>query len=256
MKICEIKRVKRQNEIHKTIYFSHPACREARAGQFVMVWIPGLDEIPMSLSEVGSEQAITVEKVGEATRALHEMVEGDKIGIRGPYGNGFTMVGKKALFVGGGTGIAPMLPLIKRYGGEKYVVLGAQKKDFLLFVEEIERMAHLYISTDDGSAGYKGFATDLAKSIMEEEEFDIVYTCGPEPMMKKMLDMCLKKGVPMQASLERYMKCGVGICDSCSINGYHVCKDGPVFDSITLARLEDFGKWKRNEAGVKVSLSQ
>jgi dihydroorotate dehydrogenase electron transfer subunit len=227
---------------------------KATAGQFVMIWIPGIDEIPMSLSYIGKETAITVEKVGEATEALHQMKEGDKVGIRGPYGKGFEIVGSKALFVAGGTGIAPLLPLIKKYEGEKHVVLGARTKELLLFIDELEEISSLHISTDDGSLGFKGFASDLAGEIMEKEEFDIVYTCGPEIMMKKVLDLCLEKSVQMQASLERYMKCGVGICDSCAIDGYHVCKDGPVFDSNILAKIKDFGKWKRNEAGRKVEI--
>lgn len=227
---------------------------DAEPGQFIMVWIPGIDEVPMSLSYIGEKIAITVEKVGEATEAMHDMIEGDRIGVRGPYGNGFKIFGEKALFVAGGTGIAPLMPLIRKYEGEKLAVIGARTKDLLIFKDELEKITKLYISTDDGSHGYKGFATDLAEKIFEKEEFDIVYTCGPEIMMKKVLDLCLENGIKMQASLERYMKCGVGICDSCAINGYHVCKDGPVFDDSILAKIDDFGKWKRNEAGKKVRI--
>ena len=252
MQICEIKKIIEHNSIHKTFFFDREM--KATAGQFVMIWIPGIDEIPMSLSYIGKEIAITVEKVGEATEALHNMKEGDKVGIRGPYGKGFEIVGRKALFIAGGTGIAPLLPLIKKYEGEKHVVLGARTKELLLFSDELEEISSLHISTDDGSFGFKGFASDLAREIMEKEEFDIVYTCGPEIMMKKVLDLSMEKNVQMQASLERYMKCGVGICDSCAIDGYHVCKDGPVFDSSILAKIKDFGKWKRNEAGKRVEI--
>ncbi|RLF46794.1 MAG: dihydroorotate dehydrogenase electron transfer subunit [Thermoplasmata archaeon] len=252
MQICEIKKIIEHNSIHKTFFFDLEM--KATAGQFVMIWIPGIDEIPMSLSYIGKEIAITVEKVGEATEALHNMKEGDKVGIRGPYGKGFEIVGRKALFIAGGTGIAPLLPLIKKYEGEKHVVLGARTKELLLFSDELEEISSLHISTDDGSFGFKGFASDLAREIMEKEEFDIVYTCGPEIMMKKVLDLSMEKNVQMQASLERYMKCGVGICDSCAIDGYHVCKDGPVFDSSILAKIKDFGKWKRNEAGKRVEI--
>jgi len=252
MQICEIKKIIEHNSIHKTFFFDLKM--KATAGQFVMIWIPGIDEIPMSLSYIGKEIAITVEKVGEATEALHNMKEGDKVGIRGPYGKGFEIVGRKALFIAGGTGIAPLLPLIKKYEGEKHVVLGARTKELLLFSDELEEISSLHISTDDGSFGFKGFASDLAREIMEKEEFDIVYTCGPEIMMKKVLDLSMEKNVQMQASLERYMKCGVGICDSCAIDGYHVCKDGPVFDSSILAKIKDFGKWKRNEAGKRVEI--
>jgi len=252
MQVCTITRIVDETDVHKTFFFDVPM--KATPGQFVMVWIPGVDEVPMSLSYIGEETGITVERIGEATEALHKMKEGNKVGVRGPYGNGFKISGKKALFVAGGTGIAPLLPLIKTYGGEKYVVLGARTQKLLLFREELEAIAALHISTDDGSLGYGGFATELTARVMEKESFDMVYTCGPEIMMRKMLELCTEKGVPMQASLERYMKCGVGICDSCSINGYRVCKDGPVFDSNLLATMDEFGRWKRNEAGRKVRI--
>ena len=252
MHICRIKRIVEHSDIHKTFFLDIKM--DAMPGQFVMVWIPGIDEVPMSLSHIGEETAITVEKVGEATEAMHRMKEGDKLGVRGPYGRGFEIMGKKALFVAGGTGIAPLLPLIKIYEGEKHVVLGAKTSKLLLFADDIKKIANLHISTDDGSAGIEGFSTDVARMLMEKQEFDVVYVCGPEIMMKKMLDLCIEKGIEMQASLERYMKCGVGICDSCAIDGYHVCKDGPVFSSNVLIKIKDFGEWKRDEAGRKVRI--
>jgi len=252
--LYKIEKVIIHDSHHKTLFFSCEKCRLAEPGQFAMIWIPSIDEIPMSLSHIGEMQAITVKKVGEATHALYEMEEGDRIGIRGPYGKGFTEKGGKALFVAGGIGIAPLLPLIKKYKGEKHVILAARTKSMLLFENELAKIARLHIATDDGSHGFKGFATDLMKKLIDEQEFDIVYTCGPEIMMKKVFDICKKNGMDMQASLERYMKCGIGICDSCSINGYRVCKDGPVFDFATISKMPDFGKWKRNEAGKKITI--
>ncbi|MBC7128493.1 MAG: dihydroorotate dehydrogenase electron transfer subunit [Thermoplasmatales archaeon] len=254
MQICEIKEIVENSPYHKTFFFSCDKLKKALPGQFIMLWLPGIDEIPMSLSYIGSRQAITVERVGEATEKLHRMKEGDKVGIRGAYGNGFRAIGKKALFVAGGTGVAPLMPLIRKYKGEKHVILGARNKELLLFLDELEEIAEIYISTDDGSIGFKGFASDVAEKIMEEENFDVVYTCGPEIMMKKILDLCKKNKIRMQASLERYMKCGVGICDSCAIDGYHVCKDGPVFDDKILEKIKDFGKFKRNEAGKRIKI--
>lgn len=242
------------NEFHKTLFFSHEDFRKARPGQFIMVWIPGVDEIPMSLSHIGEKQAITFKKVGEATEALYNAGIGDKIGVRGPYGKGFIKKGKKALFVAGGIGIASILPLIKEYEGERHVILAARNKNNILFQKEIGEISQLYIATDDGSAGFKGFATDLMEILIEKNDYDIVYTCGPEKMMVKIYEMCKEHNIEMQASLERYMKCGIGICDSCSINGYRVCVDGPVFDIETLSKMPDFGRWKRNEAGKKIPI--
>ncbi|RLF46006.1 MAG: dihydroorotate dehydrogenase electron transfer subunit [Thermoplasmata archaeon] len=253
-RICSIVDIIENTTLHKTFYFSDEKCRNAKPGQFIMIWIPGVDEIPMSLSFIGEKQGVTVEKKGEGTKKLHEMNVGDKIGIRGPYGNAFSMHGKKFLFVAGGTGIAPLMPLIKMVK-EKVVILGARTSSLLLFEKELKEMnAKLYIATDDGSHGYHGFATDVFEKIIKEGKFDMVYTCGPEAMMKKVFDLCIKKNIPMQASLERYMKCGVGICDSCAIDGYHVCKDGPVFDINMLKKMDDFGKWKRDETGKKVEI--
>ena len=109
------------------------------------------------------------------------------------------------------------------------------------------------ISTDDGSKGYKGLASDLAKEEIAKEKFDQVLTCGPEIMMKKLYDIC--KNIPFQASLERYMKCGFGICGQCCIGeGLRVCKEGPVFDGKTLKKIQDFGIYTRDASGRKIKL--
>jgi dihydroorotate dehydrogenase electron transfer subunit len=110
------------------------------------------------------------------------------------------------------------------------------------------------VSTDDGSFGYHGFASDLAKKILEKERFDQIITCGPEKMMKKILELGLEYKIPVQASLERHMKCGIGICDSCAIDGWHVCKDGPVFDNKKLGKMKDFGRFKRDASGRRVRI--
>jgi len=107
------------------------------------------------------------------------------------------------------------------------------------------------VATDDGSRGHHGFVTDLLDDALQ---CDVVYTCGPEPMMKKVLDWSLQHDMAMQASLERYMKCGIGICDACAIDGHHVCRDGPVFSRGTLAAMEDFGRRKRAPSGRRVPL--
>ncbi len=256
MRVHAIEKVVENTPIHKTFYFNDRECRNAEPGQFIMVWIPGVDEMPMSLSVIGKQQAVTVEAKGEGTKKMHEMKEGDKIGIRGPYGKGFSLSGEKKLFVAGGTGIAPLMPLIEMSDGEKTVVLGARSSHLLLFEKELKSMdVELHISTDDGSRGHKGFVTDLLEEMADaDKKFDMAYVCGPEMMMRKVLDFCLGHDIPMEASLERYMKCGIGICDSCAIDGYHVCRDGPVFESSILSKIEDFGRWKRDESGKKVEI--
>ena len=221
-----------------------------------MIWIPGVDEIPMSVSYITKNvKGITFRKVGDATKALFNLKEGDKIGIRGPYGNGFKFNGKKILFVGGGTGIAMMASAVEQATKKNIsatVILGAKSKKELFFEDRIKKYGvEVHITTDDGSQGHKGFTTDLAEKLISKNKYDLVLTCGPEIMMKKLVEIC--GNIPFQASLERYMKCGIGICGQCTVGkGLRVCEEGPVFDGKTLKNIEDFGVFKRDAAGRKI----
>ena len=256
-KVVNITKVIAEAKDAKTFHFVLDD--EVIPGQFFMVWIPDVDEIPMSCSYSNRNvKGITFCKVGEATNALYDLKVGDKLGIRGPYGNGFTISGKKILCVGGGTGIATLIFAVEHAlykKNEVYVIVGAQTKSKLLFVNRFKnmRVSGFSISTDDGSMGFKGFASTVAERIMGEHVFDVVLTCGPELMMKRIVDLCLKKNIPVQASLERYIKCGIGICGQCCIGeGLRVCKDGPVFDGETLKNINDFAFFKRDASGRKV----
>jgi dihydroorotate dehydrogenase electron transfer subunit len=238
----------------KTITFRYPG--PVLPGQFFMIWIPGVDEIPMSVSQITKNvKGITFRNIGDATQALYQLKKGDQIGIRGPYGNGFTLTGKRLLFVGGGTGIAMLAPAVEQARKRKLkstVIIGVKTKKELFFEDRLRRCgATVLVSTDDGSKGYKGFASDLAKDVLKKEKIDAVFTCGPEPMMKTLLSYC--KTIPFQASLERYMKCSIGICGQCCVGkGLRVCLDGPIFDGSTLKKVEDFGVYKRDAAGRKI----
>jgi dihydroorotate dehydrogenase electron transfer subunit len=210
-----------------------------------MIWVPGIDEVPMSISNTTKDEVwITVKKVGEATTAIHKVAEGELLGLRGPYGTRFSAKGRNILVVGGGIGAAPLLFLTKKLtDADKRitVVVGARSADKLLLQEDFGKLSkhkrsRLILTTDDGSAGTRGFAGDVAAALLEKEEFDRVYTCGPEPMIHKIIITAQSKRVQVEASLERYMRCGIGICGSCYIGRYLVCKDGPVF---TGARLEE-----------------
>ncbi len=215
-------------------------------GQFVMVWIRGVDEIPMALSY---ENAITVQKVGPATSALFELEVCDSVGIRGPFGNGFGMEKGHILLVSGGVGAAPLAPLAEKAnasGIKVTTLLGARTKEELLFRERFEAVGDVRVATDDGSEGMHGFVTQL---IEEPDRYSQIYCCGPEIMMKKVLD----KVTPSKAqfSLHRYIKCGIGICGACCIDGLRVCRDGPVFSGDALEKSE-FGVYGRNECGERV----
>jgi len=229
---------------------------EAVPGQFVMVWIPGVDEFPMSVSYSGKRFGLTYKIVGEGTRTLAGMKETDKVGIRGPYGRGFSIRGKKLLVVGGGTGMAPLGLFVEEavhHGASVTAVIGARTSDELLFEKRSASTgARILVSTDDGTKGTKGLATELAASLVEKEAFDSIYACGPEKMIVGLLGLSRKKSIQMQASLERLMKCGIGICDSCALDGKHICRDGPVFLEADLLSFTELGRTKLDASGRKI----
>lgn len=220
-------------------------------GQFVMVWVPGVDEIPMALS---SECSITVQNVGDATTALFALKPGDGIGIRGPLGNGFSP-GERILAIAGGVGAAPLLPLA-RADRVMTFLLGARTESELLFVDQLDECTDLQIATDDGSLGCKGFVTALMDEI-NLGAYDRIAVCGPEVMMRAVLAKVIEVGIEKKAefSLHRYMKCGVGVCGSCCIDpsGLRVCRDGPVIPGNAL-RESEFGHYMRDASGRKKSI--
>lgn len=253
---------------------------DAAPGQFVMVWVRGLDEIPMALSHPGS---FTVQRVGEATEALSRLEVGDSIGIRGPFGNGFEVKGEgrgegdggggrdwkgngeeegggkgnKIMVIAGGVGSAPLLPLAQQahsMGLDVTILIGARTENELLFEEHFSKCGALSIATDDGSKGHRGFITG-AMDLFNLAGFDQFYICGPELMMKSVLDILQAAGLEAKAqlSLHRYFKCGIGICGACTIDpsGLRVCRDGPVLSGDLLIKSE-LGKYHRDATGKKI----
>ncbi|MGB9671729.1 MAG: dihydroorotate dehydrogenase electron transfer subunit [Candidatus Bathyarchaeales archaeon] len=245
----------------KKLTFKDEICAKAMPGQFLMLWIPGVDEIPFSILDVGGhEVSIAVKRVGEATDALHKLKVNATIGIRGPFGNYFSLNHGKVLIVGGGTGIAPLLFLAKKIvgkAGKLVFITGAKTKEELLFINELEKVCgkNLIATTEDGSHGIKGLATEPLKQVLAKEKFDFIYTCGPEQMMREVFDLAEKSGIATEASLERLMRCAIGLCGSCVIGNYRVCRDGPVFSSNQLRNVKnEFGFLKRDFCGRKVPL--
>lgn len=251
-KVTKILSVTQEAPTIKTIGFTRRG--PVRSGQFYMIWIPGVDEIPMSVSGIHDGTAtITFKNIGPATNALFQLKTGDKIGVRGPYGNGFILEGKNLLVVGGGTGIAMMAPVVEQareQGKNVTVIIGAKAKDDLFFEKRMKNTgAEVFLTTDDGSTGFQGFATDLVIELIENHSFDSIYTCGPELMMKQLMDITSS---PMQASMERYMKCAIGLCGQCCVGeGLRVCVDGPIFNRETLEQLPEFGVYTRDASGRK-----
>ena len=215
-------------------------------GQFVMVTVPGVDEVPMGLSR---GDAITVQRVGDATAALFALGPGDLLGIRGPFGNGFP-VGGKTLAIAGGVGAAPLRPLAMA-GSVDTFLLGARTASELLFVPELASRTRLLTATDDGSLGHQGTVVSLISDV-RPEDFEAICVCGPERMMHAALHALDAAGLADRTwlSLHRYMKCGIGVCGSCCIDpdGLRVCRDGPVFRGDTLLASE-LGRYTRDASG-------
>ncbi len=240
-------------------------------GQFFMIWIPNVDEIPISVSlfEPPDYWGISVKAIGEATRALCGLNVGHQIGVRGPLGNGFQITSSPGIFFGGGVGLAPLRSAILRNARNKLkpiVVNCAPCGEDLLFHGEFEQLAQkkaidYHYATEDGSCGGKGFGTDLLVQVLEKlpslSKIEYIAACGPERMLVKALDIAEKFKIPLfQASMERMMRCGMGICGLCAIDpqGLRVCKDGPVFSGDVLRKCMDFGRKVREFSGHKRDL--
>ena len=166
---------------------------------------------------------------------------GDTVDILGPLGNGFMKSDKKAILIGGGIGIPPMLQLAKELDCEKSVVLGYRDEIFLN--EEFEPYAHVYMSSEDGQHGVKGNGVhgNVIDAIKQENiEAGVFYACGPAPMLRGLKMYAEDKGTEAQISLEEKMACGIGACLACvcktkdidehsQVHNRRICKDGPVF---------------------------
>ncbi|MGB9853833.1 MAG: dihydroorotate dehydrogenase electron transfer subunit [Candidatus Bathyarchaeales archaeon] len=255
--------VKTESPTVKTFSFKDRQCAKAKPGQFLMLWIPGVDEIPFSILDTKEDGAVSVavKRVGEATNALHNKKAGEIVGLRGPFGNSFTIKNGRVLMVGGGTGNAPLLFLAKRLAKEKVeitFITGAKTREELLFLDELYAQfgkENVLAATEDGSYGAKGLATQPLEALLAREKFDMIYACGPEQMVQKAFSLAEKHGINFEASLERLMRCAIGICGSCVIGKYRVCRDGPVFTSDQLKTVKgEFGLWKRDFDGKKIPI--
>jgi dihydroorotate dehydrogenase electron transfer subunit len=252
--ICRV--LERVEETPSTVTLRFEYAPPADPGQFVMVWLPGDDELPMSLSYVGARKGVTIKRMGESSGRMIAQPVGTRLGIRGPFGNRFDLSPRRILLVGGGSGTAVLAPAAEaaaQKGSEVTVALGATTARELLFAERLRAVAaSVHLATDDGSTGQGGFVTEVASRLLAEQPFDVVWTCGPEVMMRKVAQAAAPRGVPVICSVERHMKCALGVCDACALGPYHVCTDGPVFPAATLLSLEEFGGFHRDASGRRV----
>ncbi len=238
--------IKNENRELKSLYLKPlEEINTPKPGQFLMVWVPELEEIPISVSKYSDGLIrITVAKRGKTTRYMHSLNKGDILGVKGPLGNYIEPEpDKKYLLVGGGYGIAPLMFFLWEFRSRSRevidVIIGARTADLLAFEDEARKLrANVHVTTDDGSKGFKGTNIDLMKKLLKSEDFDIVVLCGPEQMLINGAKTLIENGINGFVLAEEYMKCGIGLCGSCELgrSGLLVCKDGPVFDVRTFLK--------------------
>ncbi|MBQ7421757.1 MAG: dihydroorotate dehydrogenase electron transfer subunit [Prevotella sp.] len=248
--VCSVERL---NERYVLIKLTDErALPDMLPGQFVEVRVDNSPSTmlrrPISINYVDTEHNqlwLLVAVVGEGTRCLSLLREGEKLNCLLPLGNGFTMpssVDERILLIGGGVGTAPLLYFgkkIKEYGGSPTFLLGARSSKDLLELDYFAKLGDVHVTTEDGTVGEKGFVTN--HSILQSKHFNRISTCGPKPMMVAVAKYALKADVPCEASLENMMACGLGACLCCvektTEGNLCVCKEGPVFDTRKLLWL-------------------
>ena len=210
----------------------------ARAGQFVQVKISDDFTLrrPLGIaSAAGGKVKIFYRAVGRGTEVLSQRQAGERLNILGALGNGFTPCSGKVLLVGGGMGLAPLLCAAEQFSAD--VLMGGRTAAEVAFwQEEFRPLAEeIFVTTDDGSVGKRGFVTDTLPDVLAKKNYAAVLTCGPEIMMRGVAKIAAVKNLPCEVSFEKRMACGLGACLSCSIDTVggrrKVCKDGPVFDA-------------------------
>jgi dihydroorotate dehydrogenase (NAD+) catalytic subunit len=233
-------------------------------GQFYMLWIPGVNQKPYSVSFYdGKTIGFTCKRRGCFSERMFEQKPGDPIGLLGPLGKGFDLSHDNYLLVGGGIGVAPLLFTaveLYRMGKKIALLFGAENRSWLDWIEPIlkrgipECRDMIIYCTEDGSLGHRGMITDHLNAIARRVKPDFALLCGPEMFTKKSMSVLKSLHLDGQASIERMMKCGIGICGSCSVDhtGDRVCVEGPMFDFQYLQRMKEFGSYFMDESGAVI----
>ena len=229
-------------DIFSMVLQAEPIAAQAVPGQFIDLYSADGSKLlprPISLCEIDKAAGtlrIVYRIAGKGTEEFSRLCAGHTVSILGPLGNGFTKKDKKAILIGGGIGIPPMLQLAKELECEKSIVLGFRDEEFLS--EEFVPYGIVYKSSDNGSIGVKGTVMDAIREY--QITGDVIYACGPTPMLRAIKEYALANHIEAQLSLEERMACGVGACLACvckskdvdehsQVKNKRVCKDGPVF---------------------------
>ncbi len=229
-------------DIYSMVISAAEIAQQAKPGQFVDLYSADGSKLlprPISLCEIDKEAGtlrLVYRIAGKGTAEFSKLTAGNSIDVLGPLGNGFTLLEERAILIGGGIGIPPMLQLAKSLNCEKSIVLGYRDEEFLM--DEFKPYGDVYVSSDTGFLGVKGTVLDAIKEYGVEGT--TIYACGPTPMLKAIQTYALENGIKAQLSLEERMACGVGACLACvckskevdhhsNVHNKRVCKDGPVF---------------------------
>lgn len=238
-----------QEEIAEGIYSmwirTEQIAGAAKAGQFISVYCEDGSRIlprPISICEIDRDESslhIVYRVVGKGTEEFSKKTAGDTLDVLGPLGNGFPLKDKKAFLIGGGIGVPPILELAKQLNCEKQIILGYRNSDMFL-LDEFKKQGDVYIATEDGSVGTKGNVIDVIKA--NGLEADILYACGPTPMLRALKAYAEEKNMECWISMEEKMACGIGACLACvckskevdghtNVHNKRICKEGPVFNA-------------------------
>lgn len=253
-----IANITQENPHVKTFWFDYPL--KSAPGQFVMLWLPGIDQKPFSISYDNETQfGLTIFAVGNMTQTLFNAQVRDKVGITGPYGNPFSIKEyTHYIMVAGGYGAGPLGLLAEAVQDKHCTVdfcVGARNADLLLFETRMAALPHVrvHVSTDDGSKGHTGYVTDMLEQQLRAHQNNSIQvaTCGPEPMEVTVLNLCNQFEVDCEISIERYMKCGFNVCGQCCVDGLGIpmCSVGPVVSRKVANTITEFGTYHRNKAG-------
>jgi dihydroorotate dehydrogenase (NAD+) catalytic subunit len=250
----------------KTLFFNGEELRAPEPGQFFMLWVPGSDQKPYSVSFFQKNLiGFSLIERGPFSKFLFKLTPGDPVGILGPLGRGFCFhKHQRYLLIGGGIGCSPLVFAVHKLatgGKEVHVLAGGKTEDSISWVLPllekfgVSPKVHAIFCTEDGSFGEKGMITHHLAETIETIRPDHVLICGPELLIKHVMPVVKMCGISGQACIERMMKCGIGICGSCTMDdtGDRVCVEGPVFDLDYLGRVREFGHYKRDESGAVCS---
>lgn len=242
--IIVVENKKLSNDIFVLELTSPGRIPEMKPGQFAEVKIEGSPETflrrPFSIHDVNYSRntfKLLIQIAGKGTETLSGIRTGDSLNLIYPLGNSFSLPepGEKILLAGGGCGIAPLLFLgkyLKSNGFTPDILLGFRSRERVIEFDEYSEIGKVYLTTEDGSLGKKGYITD--HPVLSSEKYDNIYSCGPEPMMKAVAKYCRDNDIKCQVSLENLMGCGIGACLCCVVETVRgnvcSCTEGPVFN--------------------------